>query len=177
MSESDILPSSVQEKVVSLTRRSRRESNDNHLNRRDQILDKYDLEARVRDEDDTLVIYPTEWIDSNGNIDFSEVDDKNNAIEISLSGPNKDADWEEVYQYNMRIVSRVRDEFGDVHAKNIEEFGEFLANHYLKKITEATEEEKKDFMNEFFVRNVWSTDKQESVLDDSLEIVEEVTKD
>jgi hypothetical protein len=49
-----------------------------------------------------------------------------------------------------------------------------MGNYYLKKVTEATQEEKTEFKEEYYPRNVWPTEEQLSSLEDSIDILESI---
>lgn len=175
-SENDkALPDKTVDQVVSLTLNAR-ESDDtenDYIQKRDDILERHGYTARIREEDDTLVLYPLDWIDDGGEVDFSQIQDTNRAIEESLSGVNEGADWENIEETNSEIVSEVREEYGDTHAENIRAFADYMGNHFLKVVTEATKEEKEQFKEEYYIRNVWSNESQESALEESLDLIDE----
>lgn len=173
------IPEDIVDKSISLTLRSRNITDENTseelLKKRDNMLKRYDYTARVREEDDTLVLYPSNWLNKEGGkINLREIEDTGNAVEVSLSGPNKDANWEDIEKANSRIVSKVRDEYTDAYAANIRAFADFMGNYYLKKVTEATQEEKTEFKEEYYPRNVWPTEEQLSSLEDSIDILESI---
>lgn len=164
------IPNTKIDQIVSLTLRSN--SSNQCIKKRDNILEEYNYVARVRQEDDTLVLYPKGWLDEEGKVDLSIIEDTNRAIERSLGGVDKNADWDEIEKQNSKIVSQIHEDYSEEHAKNVRAFADFMGNYYLKKITEATEDEKKQFKNEYYVRNVWSGSEQESILEESLELLE-----
>lgn len=173
----DSIPDSVVDKAVSLTHRSRREDDSSFKDKRDEILSEHNYNARVRDEDDVLVLYPTDWLDENRNVHPEHVESFDKAVEIPLSGSRDDANWEEVEKVNSEVVKTIREKYGDTHGDNAREFADFMGNHRLKKIPNTTEQDKEEFLEHYFQRNVWATDEQESVVEESLQIITDVIKD
>jgi len=143
---------------------------------RAELLDKHDYTARVREEDhDVLVVHPQEWVED-GTVYPEQIDDVDRGIERPLSGPGDPDDWEEVWEHNMALVETVEDEHGDVHGANAEALAEFMSNHYAKEIEQATESELDEFLEEYYPRNVWPTDDQKAVVEESVELVDELTQ-
>lgn len=163
------LPDDVIDKVVYMTKRSRDESS--LVDKRDEILRQYDYRARVRDEDDVLILYPEDWINENKNVDPKDIESIDSAFEIPLSGSRDNADWDEVERINSNIVDSIREEHGEIHGDNTREFADFMGNHKLKKIPNMTEEDKMEFLEYYFPRNVWATDEQESSVEQSMDII------
>jgi hypothetical protein len=114
-------------------------------------------------------LYPEEWLDETGMARIAEIEDTGRAVERQLEGPGNPDDWDAVATHNEEIASAVREEYGDVHGDNAEAFATFLSNHYAKQIESVTPEELEEFRTDYFVRNVWPTDEQRSVIDQSLE--------
>lgn len=172
-SENGNLPNEVVNQVVCLTLNAREsdEAEDGYIRERDNILERHGYTARIRGEDNTLVLYPLDWIDDGGEVDFDQIQDTSKAIEESLSGVNEGADWEDIEEMNSEIVSAVREEYGDTHAENVRAFADYMGNHFLKVVTEATQEEKEKFKQDYYIRNVWSDESQESVLEESLDLI------
>lgn len=135
---------------------------------RESLLGDHDYLARERD-DDVLVLHPTEWVDGEGSVRVELVDDTDRAVEIPLEAPNDDADWDAVDAHNRAIVATVRDHHGDVHGANAAAFADFMGNHYLKPIEEATERMRAEFLAEYFPRNAWPDDEQRSLVEESVE--------
>ena len=144
--------------------------------RRDGLVDEHDFTARVRDEDDTLVLYPEEWVED-GTVQFDRIEDTDRAVEVSLSGPDHGAEWEHVEDENQAIVDAVETEYGPAHAANVRAFADFMGNHYLKTVADATPEEREEFLTEYYPRNAWPSKEQESIVVDSVELVAEVVDD
>jgi hypothetical protein len=144
--------------------------------RRAAITDAHDVTARVRDEDDTLVLYPTEWV-ADGTIRVDRIEDTDRAVEVSLSGPDHDAEWADVEADNEAIVSAVADAHGQTHAANVRAFADFMGNHYLKRVDDATTDETTEFLTEYYPRNAWPSAEQAAVVEESLELAAEIAGD
>ncbi len=144
--------------------------------RRAAITDAHDVTARVRDEDDTLVLYPTEWV-ADGTIRVDRIEDTDRAVEVSLSGPDHDAEWADVEADNAAIVSAVADAHGQTHAANVRAFADFMGNHYLKRVDDATTDETTEFLTEYYPRNAWPSAEQAAVVEESLELAAEIAGD
>ena len=143
---------------------------DAYRERRAALVDDHDFTARVREADDTLVLYPDEWVED-GTVQFETIDDTDRAIEVSLSGPDHGAEWEAVEARNREIVEAVAEEHGPAHAANVRAFADFMGNHYLKSVADATAEEAAEFLAEYYPRNAWPSDAQESIVAESVELV------
>ncbi|WP_144901643.1 DUF7108 domain-containing protein [Halobellus captivus] len=143
---------------------------------RDELVEEHDFTARVREEDDTLVLYPDEWVDE-GVVQFDRIEDTDRAVEVSLSGPDHGADWESVEEANQAVVDAVEARFGPEHAANVRAFADFMGNHYLKCIVDATPGEREEFLTEYYPRNVWPSKEQESIVDESVDRVADVSDD
>jgi hypothetical protein len=144
--------------------------------RRAAITDAHDVTARVRDEDDTLVLYPTEWV-ADGTIRVDRIEDTDRAVEVPLSGPDHDAEWADVEADNEAIVSAVADAHGQTHAANVRAFADFMGNHYLKRVDDATTDETTEFLTEYYPRNAWPSAEQAAVVEESLELAAEIAGD
>jgi|APHM01.1.fsa_nt_gi hypothetical protein len=142
---------------------------------RQSLLDEYGYAARVRDADDTLVLYPQSWL-VDGIAQVDQIDDTDQAIEISLSGPATGADWEDVETTNQAIIDTVREEHGRIHAKNIRAFADFMGNHYLKPVTDATRDERREFLDDYYTRNAWPSEKEAAVVSESIRLLETIER-
>lgn len=142
---------------------------------RQSLLDEYGYAARVRDADDTLVLYPQSWL-VDGIAQVDQIDDTDQAIEISLSGPATGADWEDVETTNQAIIDTVREEHGRIHAKNIRAFADFMGNHYLKPVTDATRDERREFLDDYYTRNAWPSEEQAAVVSESIRLLETIER-
>lgn len=142
---------------------------------RQSLLDEYGYAARVRDADDTLVLYPQSWL-VDGIAQVDQIDDTDQAIEISLSGPATGADWEDVETTNQAIIDTVREEHGRIHAKNIRAFADFMGNHYLKPVTDATRDERREFLDDYYTRNAWPSEEEAAVVSESIRLLETIER-
>jgi hypothetical protein len=143
---------------------------DAYRSERDRLLAQHDFLARVREEDDTLVLHPDEWVED-GTVYPSRIDDTDRAVEVSLSGPGDPDEWESVEQYNTEIVEAVRTAHGDVHAANARAFADFMGNHYARRVDSASAEEIREFIAEYFPRNAWPSAEQKQAVEQSIDLV------
>ncbi|MFC5970646.1 rnhA operon protein [Halomarina salina] len=165
------LPESVVEEAERLTRLARDAVDPDEATaareRRSDLLDDYAFVARERD-DDVLVLHPAEWV-ADGSVRVERIDDTERAVEVPLEEPADDADWESVDAHNQSVVAAVRERHGDVHGDNAAAFADFMGNHYLKPIEEATDRMRAEFLAEYFPRNAWPSDDQRAVVEESVE--------
>jgi len=172
------LPADTQDEVERLTRLARQAVDEGaaaaYCDQRAALLEAHDYEARIREEDtgDVLVCYPAEWV-VDGVIQPDMVEDTDRGVEIRLSGPGDPEAWDDVEDENRAVVERVRADHGEVHAATARALADFMGNHYAKPIAEATPEELAEFREEYFPRNVWPTERQRELLDDSVELTVE----
>jgi hypothetical protein len=171
------LPQSVIDEAERLTRLCINTTVDAEItayrNERQSLLDEHGYAARVRDADDTLVLYPQSWL-VDGIAQFDQIDNTDRAVEISLSGPAIGADWENVETTNKTIIDMIRQEHGKAHARNIRAFADFMGNHYLKSVTEATKDEREEFINEYYTRNVWPSEKEAAIVSESIRLLDTI---
>ncbi|ELZ08274.1 hypothetical protein C479_13083 [Halovivax asiaticus JCM 14624] len=171
-SDEDGLPSSVVEEAERLTRLARNATDPDEraasLDRRDSIVAAHDYTARVREEDETLVCHPDEWV-VDGTVRFDRIDDRSAAVEVSLSGPGDPDDWAAVDDANRELVERVRERAGDVHAANVDRFADFMGNHCAKRMTAASSAEIEQFFGEYYPRNTWPEPDERAVVAESIE--------
>ena len=144
--------------------------------RRDALAAEYGYTARVRDEDDALVLYPDEWMDD-GTVRLDRVEDTDRAVEVSLSGPGDADRYREVAAYNEAVAEAVAERETEVHARTAETFAAFMSNHYVRPVDDATPEMRAEFREEYLVRNGWPTDEQLAAVEESLSVVESVAAD
>ncbi|TQQ83861.1 rnhA operon protein [Halonotius terrestris] len=135
---------------------------------RDDTLAEHDYTARLREEDETLVLYPDAWLDGD-TVRLERVEDTDRAVEVSLSATAGDDDWAAIEAANAELVERVADEHGSPHAANARAFADFMGNHYLTRIEDATAEHVQEFTEEYYPRNAWATADQRAAVDASLE--------
>ncbi|WP_410765450.1 rnhA operon protein [Haloferax sp. DFSO60] len=174
MPESE-LPEDVQQKVTRLTRLARDAIDPNerevYLSDRDEVLSAYGFVARLREDDDVLVLYPDDWLDEDGNVDVSRIEDTDRGIERPLSGTGAESAWHAVEAHNASLVEAVEAGHGPDHGKNARAFADFLGNHYVRKIETAGAPEVREFLEEYYPRNAWPTEEQRSIVGESLELL------
>jgi len=165
------LPDAVIDDAERLTRLTRQTAVDSEREAyradRDETLAAHDYTARVREEDDTLVLYPDEWLDGD-TVQLDRIDDTDRAVELPLSGGDDD-DWAAVAADNDALVDAVGEAYGPVHEANAQAFADFMGNHYCQRIETATADHLAEFRAEYYPRNVWADADQQAALDASLE--------
>jgi len=137
---------------------------------RADLLADHDFTARVRDEDEMLVLYPEEWVED-GTVQMDRIEDIDRGIERPLGSGGEAENWEEVFEHNQEVADAVEAEHGTVHGANAQAFAEFMSNHRARAVENATEEELKEFLSEYYPRNAWPTDDQEAVVEESVQLV------
>ncbi|WP_435146487.1 DUF7108 family protein [Halobaculum sp. P14] len=171
--EPEVPPATVDE-VERLTRLARDavvdEEAEAYRADRESRLDAHGFTARVRDEDDTLVLHPEEWLED-GTVQFDRIDDTDRAIEVSLSGAGDPDDWNDVESHNAAVVETVSDEYGSVHGANARAFADFMGNHYARPVESATAAEVEEFLTEYYPRNAWPSEEQRDAVRASLRSV------
>ena len=169
--ERDDLPESVVEEAERLTRLARDAADPDEAaaarETRGDLLDGHAFVARERD-DDVLVLHPADWV-ADGAVRVERIDDTERAVEVALETPADDAEWDAVDARNQTVVTAVRERHGDVHGDNAAAFADFMGNHYLKPIEEATARMRAEFLAEYFPRNAWPSEDQRAVVEESLE--------
>jgi len=167
------LPTNVADEAERLTRLARQAVDEKeaaaYRDERDELLAEYGYTARIRDEDDTLVCHPEEWVDEEGVVHPSDIDDVDRGVERSLSGPGEGDDWEAVETHNREIAAAVADEYGNPHDETAHALADFAGNHYAKPIGDLTEDELAEFREEYLPRNGWPSDEQLQALSLSIE--------
>ncbi|MFC5133164.1 MULTISPECIES: DUF7108 domain-containing protein [Haloferacaceae] len=144
-----------------------------YRDRRDDLVTDHEYTPRLREEDDTLVLYPEEWMES-GTVQLDRIEDTDRAVEVSLSGPGDADRYREVAGYNDAVADAVAERADEVHAETARSFAAFMSNHYVRAVDDATPEMRAEFREEFFPRNAWPTDEQRAALEESLETIERV---
>lgn len=168
------LPESVLETAARLTRQARAAADEGeaavYLERRDDLLAEHEFRPRVREEAEgaVLVCYPEDWIADSGVVDPAGVDDTDRAFEIRLAGRGPQGEFEEADSHNRIVAERVRDRWGADHGANAEAFGDFMSNHYARRVETATETEIREFLEEYYPRNVWPSPEQGATVEQSL---------
>jgi len=171
------LPMDVIEEAETLTRRARRAVDENeaaaYLEARDELLAEHDFTARLRDDERAvLVLYPAEWVED-GTVRPERIEDIDRGIERPLEGVADPDDWAAVGEHNDAIAEAVADEHGPAHGANARELATFLSNHYAKPIEDATDDELSEFLTDYYKRNVWPSDDQKAVVEESVRLTVE----
>jgi hypothetical protein len=145
-----------------------------YIENRDELIAEHDFTARVREEDDdTLVLYPEEWVDD-GTVYPDRIEDVDRGIERPLEGSGSMDNWEAIEAENREIAEVVADEHGEVHGTNAHALADYASNHYAKPIADLTREETQEFLQEYFPRNAFPTDDQKAVVEESVEYAVDV---
>ncbi|WP_435063605.1 DUF7108 family protein [Halobaculum sp. EA56] len=157
------LPRSTVEAAERLTRLAREAVDDAEADayRADRAdrLDEHGFTARVREDDDTLVLHPDEWLED-GTVRVDRIEDTDRAVEVSLSGAGDPDDWAAVEEHNAALVEAVAEEHGEPHAANARAFADFMGNHYARPMDSASADEVREFLEEYFPRNAWPSEEQ-----------------
>lgn len=168
------LPDDIVEEAERLTRLAREAVDEDEATayerHRDELLVEYEFTARIRDEDDVLVLHPAQWVED-GVIRVERIDDTDRAVEIPLSAPGDEDEWDAVEAHNATLVERVAEEHGPVHATNARAFVDFLGNHYVRRVEDATAAEVETFLTDYYPRNAWPTEEERDKIEQSLEIL------
>jgi len=166
------LPSDTVEDAERLTKLARQVGDeseaDAYRERRNERLADHEYTARVREEDETLVLYPDEWLDD-GTVVLDRIEDTDRAVEIPLTAASDEGTWEEIEAHNSELVDAVEAEYGSLHADNVRAFADFMGNHYLARVDSATDDQIAEFTSEYYERNAWPDKKQQEVVETSLE--------
>jgi hypothetical protein len=171
------LPESLVNEARRLTRLARRATVDDEAEAyradRDEQLADNGFTSRIRAEDDTLVLYPAEWVED-GEVQFERIDDTSRAYELTLSGPGDPDQWDEIEGHNAAVVEIIEEQYGEVHRRNARAFADFMGNHYAREVQTATREEVEEFLTEYYPRNAWPTAAEREAVRESVELVFEV---
>lgn len=141
-----------------------------HRDRRDDLLAEVGYTARYRTDDDTLVLNPAEWFED-GVVRTERIDDLSRAIERPLSDAGADDEWRAVEEHNAALVERLDAEHGPVHAANGRAFADFMGNHYTRRVETASRRELREFLDEYYPRNAWPSERQKTVVEESLRLL------
>jgi hypothetical protein len=171
------VPVEVVDEAERLTRLARRAEEDAaaafYRERRDELAAEHDYVPRLREDDDTLVLYPDEWMDD-GTVQLDRIETTDRAVEVSLSGPGDADRYDEVAAYNEAVADAVAETHGEPHADTARSFAAFMSNHYVRAVDDATPEVREEFREEYLPRNGWPTDEQLAVVEESLAVIESV---
>ena len=173
----DTVPEETETRVEQLTRRARVAADEReaaaYREEREQLLAEHGYTARVREGDRAvLVLHPAEWVEE-GTVHPDRIDDVDRGIEIPLEGPGEDVEWETVAAHNHEVAETVREDHGPVHGANADAFVEFCNNHYAKQVEKLSPQEREEFLTEYYPRNVWPTDEQQAVVEESVSLAVE----
>lgn len=165
------LPDTVVDDAERLTRLARQATDETEAAAyradRADTLEPHDHTARIREDDDTLVLYPDEWIEDE-TVQLDRIDDTDRAVEIPLSGGGDDT-WAAVEADNAALVEAVGEAHGSIHEANARAFADFMGNHYCRRVETATADHLVEFCEEYYPRNVWASADQQAAVDASLE--------
>ena len=144
--------------------------------RRDELVADHDYVPRLREDDDTLVLYPDEWMDD-GTVQLDRIETTDRAAEVSLSGPGDANQYRQIAAYNDAVAEAVEDAHDKVHADTARQFAAFMSNHYVRAVDDATPEMRAEFSEEYFPRNGWPTDEQLAAVNESLAVIDAVASE
>ncbi|EMA62349.1 DUF7108 domain-containing protein [Halorubrum kocurii] len=174
------VPAEVVDEAERLTRLARGTEDEAaaafYRERRDELVDGYDYVPRLREDDDTLVLYPDEWMDD-GTVQLDRIETTDRAVEVSLSGPGDADRYREIAAYNDAVADAVAETHDAVHADTAQSFAAFMSNHYVRAVDDATPDVRAEFREEYLPRNGWPSDEQLAVVDESLGVIESVAAD
>ncbi len=174
------VPVDAVDEAERLTRLARRTEDDAaaafYRERRDELVSGHDYVPRLREDDDTLVLYPEEWM-ADGTVQLDRIETTDRAVEVSLSGPGDADRYDEVAAYNEAVADAVAERRDAVHADTARSFAAFMSNHYVRAVDDATPEVREEFREEYLPRNGWPTDEQLAVVEESLAVIESVAAD
>ncbi|WP_430504461.1 DUF7108 domain-containing protein [Haloparvum sp. PAK95] len=143
---------------------------------RDDLVSEHEYTPRIRDEDDTLVLYPDEWVED-GTVQFDRIEETERAVEVSLSGPGESDRFEAVADHNEAVVDRVAEEHGPDHAANARAFAAFMNNYYVREVESASPDEREEFLEEYYPRNAWPTETQQGIVEETLDLIDDCAAD
>ncbi|WP_435074768.1 DUF7108 domain-containing protein [Halorubrum sp. HHNYT27] len=174
------VPVEVVDEAERLTRLAQRTEDDAaaafYRERRDDVVAGHDYVPRLREDDDTLVLYPDEWMED-GTVQLDQIETTDRAVEVSLSGPGDADRYREIAAYNEAVADAVADAHAEVHADTARSFAAFMSNHYVRAVDDATLEVREEFREEYLPRNGWPTDEQLAVVEESLSVIETTAAD
>jgi len=135
--------------------------------RRDEVAAEHGYEARVR-EDGTLVLHPADWLDEDGVVDMERFD-ADEAYEVPLDGEG----YDDARAANDALLDGFREEKEVTEADvfNARAFAEFCENHHATAVENVGEEHVREFLDEYYVRNVWASEEAEERVEESLRLL------
>ena len=171
------VPVEVVDEAERLTRLARRTEDDAaaafYRERRDELVAGHGYAPRLREHDDTLVLYPDEWM-ADGTVQLDRIETTDRAVEVSLSGPGDADRYDEIAAYNDAVADAVADAHGEPHADTARSFAAFMSNHYVRAVDDAAPAVREEFREEYLPRNGWPTDEQLAAVEESLTVIESV---
>lgn len=174
------IPADVVEEAERLTRHARQAAEEAaveaYRKQRSDLVSDYEYTPRIRDEDDTLVLYPDEWVED-GTVQFDRIEDTERAVEVSLSGPGESDRFEAVAEHNDAVVDRVTEEYGSDHASNARAFADFMNNYYVREVESASPDEREEFLEDYYPRNAWPSQRQQAIVEETLDLIDECATD
>jgi len=148
------------DEAVGLTRISM-SGDEDARKKRDSVAKEHGYTARQRD-DGVLVLHPEDWI-KDGTVDVSAFD-ADEAYEIPLNGRG----FEEAREANNAVFEEFLPGSEEADVSNVRAFAEFCENHHSVAIENATAEQVSEFLNDYYVRNVWLSEEAEDRIESSL---------
>ncbi|MDY7081762.1 MAG: hypothetical protein SXQ77_04995, partial [Halobacteria archaeon] len=133
---------------------------------RDALAAKHGYRARLRD-DDTLVLYPDDWVEE-GEVRVEDIEDTSRAVEVPLEGHR---DWEEARDMNDEILDELKRDTEDFHYENARAFAEFTENHYSMSVKDVRPKHVREFLEDYYVRNTWTSEEAQEKVEASLYVV------
>ncbi|XGI83882.1 rnhA operon protein [Halorutilales archaeon Cl-col2-1] len=154
------------DEAVRLTKMSLTSPSPVYEDRLDELAAENGFVARLRD-DETLVLYPDDWV-VDGEVDVERIEDTDRAHEIPLS--EKGESWEDVHSYNSDVIEELSEmeEVTETEVSNAEYFVEFLENHYILPVDEVSQKHVREFLEDYYPRNVWSSPNEEETVKKSV---------
>lgn len=130
--------------------------------RRDAVAEERGYRAWER-EDGTLVLHPADWLDDGGVVDM-EAFDAEEAYEVPLEGEG----YEEAREANDALLGEFESGASEQDVFNARAFAEFCENHHATAVENVSEKHVREFLEEYYVRNVWASDEAEERVEESL---------
>lgn len=152
------------EKAARLTRVAH-SGDDEARERRDAIAEDRGYRAWERD-DGTLVLHPEEWLDEDGVVDM-EAFDADEAYEVPLDGGG----YEDAREANDALLEGFEKDASEADVFNARAFAEFCENHHATPVENVGEEHVREFLEDYYVRNVWAPDEAEERVEKSLRLL------
>jgi hypothetical protein len=129
--------------------------------RRDAVAEERGYRAWER-EDGTLVLHPKEWLDD-GVIDMDAFE-ADEAYEVPLEGEG----YEEARGANDSLLEGFEAGASEQDVFNARAFAEFCENHHATAVENVSERHVREFLEEYYVRNVWAPEEAEERVEESL---------